>query len=352
VATVTTGQSNWANASARGKARKAGLIDSTRLRQLLQQSPDSIASSIAEFGYQAELNRYADKLSGVDLVETALNHNMDRDLAQVLGFCQGQLKNLVSIYVERFTYQKVKTALRAIRSGVSLEEVASQVLPEQNEMNAPWLELVSTCDTLQDAASALEGTQFGRALSELDASDDLMAYEDALDRHYYASSTKKLREGTTRHPMLLRYFRTEIDHRNVINLFRALRQGMSAEQRNELMLNGGKSITSTFLRQAAEADSEEALLEILRRAPGFDDTGFDEALIASKEKGTLDPIVNILSSQRLNLLSRMNMLNPLSAFPLIYYIESKVLEVQNLRLLVRGKAAGLSDEIIEAHLGL
>jgi V/A-type H+-transporting ATPase subunit C len=230
--------------------------------------------------------------------------------------------------------------------------VASQVLPEQNEMNAPWLELVSTCDTLQDAASALEGTQFGRALSELDASDDLMAYEDALDRHYYASSTKKLREGTTRHPMLLRYFRTEIDHRNVINLFRALRQGMSAEQRNELMLNGGKSITSTFLRQAAEADSEEALLEILRRAPGFDDTGFDEALIASKEKGTLDPIVNILSSQRLNLLSRMNMLNPLSAFPLIYYIESKVLEVQNLRLLVRGKAAGLSDEIIEAHLGL
>ena len=46
------------------------------------------------------------------------------------------------------------------------------------------------------------------------------------------------------------------------------------------------------------------------------------------------------------------MLNPLSAFPLIYYIESKVLEVQNLRLLVRGKAAGLSDEIIEAHLGL
>ena len=97
MATVTTGQSNWANASARGKARKAGLIDSTRLRQLLQQSPDSIASSIAEFGYQAELNLYADKLRGVDLVETALNHNMDRDLAQVLGFCQGQLKNLVSI---------------------------------------------------------------------------------------------------------------------------------------------------------------------------------------------------------------------------------------------------------------
>ena len=147
MATISTGQSNWANASARGKARKAGLIDDTRMRQLLQQSPDSIAASIAEFGYRDELDEYADKLSGVDLVEAALNHNMDRDLNQVLGFCQGHLKGLVSIYVERFTYQKLKTALRAIRSGVSLEIVSSQVLPEQNEANRPWLELVNDSET-------------------------------------------------------------------------------------------------------------------------------------------------------------------------------------------------------------
>jgi len=214
------------------------------------------------------------------------------------------------------------------------------------------LELVNDSETLQDAVSALEGTQFERALTDLDGNDDLMAFEDALDRHYYSSATKKLREGTTRHPMLLRYLRTEIDHRNVINLFRALRQEMPAEKRSELMITGGRAITSTFLRQAAEAENGEALLEILRRAPGFDDSGFDEALIESKERGTLDPIVNLLNSQRLDLLNRMNSLNPLSAFPLIYYIESKVLEVQNLRLLVRGKAVGLPDDVIEAHMGL
>jgi vacuolar-type H+-ATPase subunit C/Vma6 len=46
------------------------------------------------------------------------------------------------------------------------------------------------------------------------------------------------------------------------------------------------------------------------------------------------------------------MLNPLSAFPLIYYIERKVLEVRNLRLLVRGKAVGLPSDVIESHLRL
>ena len=48
-----------------------------------------------------------------------------------LRICQGHLKDLVSIFVERYTYQKVKTALRAIRSGVSDEMVASQVLAEE-----------------------------------------------------------------------------------------------------------------------------------------------------------------------------------------------------------------------------
>ncbi len=350
MATVATGQANWANASARGKSRKAQLIDPTRMRQLLQQAPDVMAASIADMGYRAELDLYADKLTGIDLVEAALNHNMDNDLQQVLGFCQGQLKNLVSIYVDRFTYQKVKTALRAIRCGVSYEHVSEQVLPAENDANQQWLDLVRDSDTLQEAATALEGTQFGKALSSIDADDELVAYEDALDRHYYSSASKKLREGTTRHPMLLRYLRTEIDHRNVINMFRALRQGLSSEERAELTLPGGKAITATFLRQAAEADNEEALLEILRRAPGFDDDGFDDALAKSKERGTLDPIVNVLTTQRLNLLNRMNMLNPLSAFPLIHYIERKVLEVTNLRLIVRGKAAGLEDDVIEAHI--
>ncbi len=34
----------------------------------------------------------------------------------------------------------------------------------------------------------------------------------------------------------------------------------------------------------------------------------------------------------------------------IYYIERKALEVRNLRLLVRGKAVGLPNEVLEAHM--
>jgi len=350
MASVSRGKSNWANASARSKARKAGLIDSTQMRQLLLQEPDAMASSISEMGYRVDLDLYATRLSGADLVEAALNHNMDRDLNQVQRFCQGHLGDLVSIYVERYTYQKVKTALRAVRSGVSDEVVSSQVLPEENEANKQWLEIVKNSNNLSDAVSALSGTKFGKALSSVEDSNNLMALEDALDRHYYHGAIEKLRVGASNHPQLLKYLRTEIDHRNVINLFRSLKQDLSSDKRNELMLQGGHALNSTSLKQAAEAETEEALIEILRRAQNFNDSGFDDALIASREKGTLDPIVNNLVDQRMVILARMSILNPLSAFPVINYVERKACEVSNLRMMIRGRAAGLSDEVIEAHL--
>ena len=342
------GRSNMANASARAKARKASLIDSTRMRQLLQQSPDAIGTSIAEFGYRSEIDLYAGRYTGADLIEAALNHNLDTDFDSVLRFCQGDLKSMVAVYVERFSYQNAKTVLRAIHSGASVEMVASEVLPEENLNNNYWLDIIRNCTTLGDAVNAMSGTSWGLALSKLDADSNLQQMEDALDSSYYNDAIASIR-GSGCHPLLVRYIRNEIDHRNIINQFRGLRQGIAGEDRDAIMIHGGK-IDKAALKAASQAESNETLLDALRRASSFDDTGFEEALQASSI--SLDPVVTLLQEQRRNMMRRFAYLNPISAFPVIHYIESKVLEVQNIRLLVRGKAAGLSDEVIEAHMNL
>ncbi|MDG1525962.1 MAG: V-type ATPase subunit [Candidatus Thalassarchaeaceae archaeon] len=348
MARIGNGRSNMANASARAKARKAGLIDSTRMRQLLQQGPDTIGTSIAEFGYRTEIDIYAGRLSGADLIEAALNHNLDTDFDSVLRFCQGRLKSMVAVYVERFSYQNAKTVLRAIHSGASSEMVAGQVLPEENLNNNYWLDIIRNCNTLGDAANAMSGTPWGVTLSKMDADSTLQQMEDALDSSYYSGALSSIR-GPDGHPLLERYLRNEIDHRNIVNQFRGLRQGITGDDRDTLMIHGGK-INKAALKAASQAESNEAILEILRRAPSFDDTGFEEALQASSN--SLDPVVTLLQDQRRTMMRRFAHLNPISAFPIIHYIESKVLEVQNIRLLVRGKAAGLPDEVIEAHMNL
>ena len=50
------------------------------------------------------------------------------------------------------------------------------------------------------------------------------------------------------------------------------------------------------------------------------------------------------------MMQRMSYLHPVSALPIIHYIAMKVQEVSDLRLIVRGRLAGLSAEVLEAHV--
>ena len=310
---VNSGRSNVANAAARAKTRRAGLIDSTRMRQLLQQGPDTIGISIGDMGYRYEIDLYAPRLSGADLIEAALNLNLDADLETVLGFCQGRLKSTVAVYVKRFSYQNAKTVLRAIHSGADIEMVSGQVLPEENTSNSKWLDIVRNCDSLSDAVAAMSGTPWGYALSRLEADASLQEMEDTLDSAYYRDALDAIR-GPDSPPLLEKYIQVEIDHRNIINQFRGLRQGINGEDRDALMIGGGK-ISKAVLKTASMADSNEGVLEALRRATSFDDSGFEDAIQASAT--SLDPVVTLLQDQRRSMMRRFAHLNPISAFPVI-----------------------------------
>ena len=348
MASVSSGRSNVYNASARAKARKASLIDSTRMRQLLQQGPDSIGASIGELGYRAEMDLYASRMSGADAVEAALFHNMDNDVHQVMSFCHGHLRSLVAIYVERFDYEKAKTVLRAINGGASDEIIESQILPPENSRNAPWLAIVRSTEGLQEAVDSMSGTPWGRTLSKLEGELSLEEMENALDIQYFSDAIKAVKSGKGQ-PQLLKYLRMEIDHRNIINQLRAIRLDTSPEKRSSIVIPGGR-IDASVMKQASQSTNDDDLLEALRRSNSFNDSGFDEALRKSEEMGTLDPFAELLSHQRHALLKKFSHLSPISPFPIIHYIECKALEVRNLRLLVRGKAVGLPDDVIEAHM--
>ncbi|GIT11291.1 MAG: hypothetical protein CM1200mP32_07840 [Methanobacteriota archaeon] len=109
------------------------------------------------------------------------------------------------------------------------------MLPDENDLNVDWLEIARQSETLHDAATAMGGTPWGSAVSDIDSDATLQEYEDALDRHYYHEAISALRTSGQSHSLLLRYLRSEIDHRNIVNLLRALRQKLPAEQRAGLI---------------------------------------------------------------------------------------------------------------------
>ena len=81
---------------------------------------------------------------------------------------------------------------------------------------------------------------------------------------YFADALRavKDKEGS---PQLLKYLRMEIDHRNVINEFRSIRMGMTSEQRQAMIIPGGK-IDAATMKQACVTETDEELIDVLRRS--------------------------------------------------------------------------------------
>ena len=172
---------NTAYVAARAKSRKSSLMDRTRLRQLIQQSPDQLTVAVADNGYRAEIDLYAGHFTGGDLVEAALTHNLQKELSNIMDLCNGRTRALVEVYSGRFRYQNAKVVLRAISNEVDVKKVAHSILPEESEINVPWLKIIEESKTIRDAVEQMRRLPFGKALLAIGEEEGLQKYEDALD---------------------------------------------------------------------------------------------------------------------------------------------------------------------------
>jgi len=339
---------NTAYVAARAKARKANLMDRTRLRQIIQQSPDQMTVAVADSGYRTEIDLYAGHFTGGDLVEAALTHNLQAELTNILGLCNGKVRDLVGIYAGRFRYHNAKVVLRAVVNEVDVKKVAHSILPEESEVNTPWLLIIEESKTLREAVKQMRRLPFGKDLLAIGEDEGLQAYEDALDRHYFKHSMSMLQGGATDVRILRNHLAGEIDHRNIINILEGHAFGLSNEEITQALIPGGRLIKERSFTQVA--NSRDGLLDILRQSNNFDFDGFQATISTSDEERTLDPTITWLRNREIVQMKRMSYLCPISALPVIHYVSVKVQEIEDLRLIVRGRMAGLPTEVLEAHV--
>jgi len=334
----------------RAKARRQKLADRARLRQLINQSVDQLTVAVADLGYRNEIDLYAGKLAGGDLVEAALTHNLEAELTQMVNMTHSSIRPLIEVYTSRFEYQNAKAVLRAIHNEVAVEEVGNSILPELNDVNTPWLKVVESCNDMKSAALLMRRKTFGPALAKVPEDGSLADYEDALDRHYYATSLKTLGDAKGAPARLLRQlFASEVDHKNIVNILEASAVGIENERLVDFLIPGGHLVPKRAFSSIA-ASGRTAMMDLLRNANKFDFSSFETALDEAESSRSLDPVVTWMKRREQAMMQRMSYLHPVSPLPIIHYIAMKVQEVADLRLIVRGRLAGLSAAVLEAHM--
>ncbi|KCZ71343.1 ATP synthase A1, C subunit [Candidatus Methanoperedens nitroreducens] len=324
---------------ARVRAMKSKLIPREMYPKFLNMEIPEITRFIGESEYKKDVDELSKKYSGTDLFEHALNQNLALTYRKLIEVSQNEANILITEYLRLWDIWNIKTILRGKFSGASEDEILEDVV-SGGQLRYRDLSEIVRIGTLEGVIGAFARTPYYPALEGYKG--DLAQIENALDRMYYTNLIKAV--SATGNKLFLKFLRTEIDLKNLKMLFRMKRAGMERDDIIKLLIPGGMELKDSDLTRLASMP----LNEFVR---ALEEYSYWNAI--SDVSGDLTSLVNIeprLDKYGLVYASRISYYYPLSILPILDYILSKKIEVDNLRIIVRGKETSLPEEIIKAHL--
>ena len=331
--------SNYAYVATRARSRRSRLLPAEAYNQLLNLEHAEIARYIQDLEYRREIDRYGSTLSGADLIETALVDNLAKDVGDFLSFSKGTLRDILQVYAEKYRVDNLKNIIRGINQNMDKENLERLVCPINDSDKVLYNKLYDS-KTVEDVASSLEGTNYYNPLKkalESRNSDSLQPLEDALDLIYYKNLVSNQPSGGADVEVYRNFIHLKVDIANIKTLLRMRHRGISAH--NELLIDGG-TLGVDMLSSTQNLDD---LLTSLEGTKYYD---LLEPHLQS-DSVNLNSCVHSLDEYMANKTKRFSYLYPLSVLPVLDYLLKKEREVYNLRAIVRGKQAGLANELIE-----
>jgi V/A-type H+-transporting ATPase subunit C len=346
---ATTG--HYAYATTRVKTRKAFLYPKETYLKLLQMDLPEISRFIEESRYKKEIDELATKYSGIDLIEYALNLNMAREMNEVLSFCEADMKEILGAYLMRWDVWNIKTILRGKNYGAPEDEIKETLVPAGELRMSTLVDLIRK-PGVPDVVDGLNGTKFYKPLyGELDdynKTHTLASMENSLDKAYYANLLTLDIPGTQADELFIGFVRREVDITNIRTLFRLKRQGLEHEKIMDYLVPGGGKIKTEDLKRMAQAPNLEEFINMLKEYPYWNE--LSESVDKYHETKSLNAVEVALTKLLIHYADKFSHLYPLSIAPIIGYVVSKNVEINNIRTIARGKETNLSDEALRNQL--
>lgn len=342
---------NYAYACTRVRAKKRFLLSRDTYSRLLLMDVHEIGRFLGETQYREEMTRYASRYSGAALVEVAVTRNLAATYADILSFTTGHLRDMVGNYLKRWDMFNVKTVLRGKLTGVSDEEIMDTLVPA-GAFSEAYLRTLVGMGSIQEIMDALlQEPSLGitqELAREVVESNRLARLEDHLDRNLYYDLLKVVR-GMTRADELLRDFvRLEVDITNLKVLLKLKAERIPEDRIAKYIIPGGMEFGAEKLRAMAQAEGLQPVIEELEKSSIYED--IKPALESFKEDRRLSGLTIALDRALIYKSEKFAHFYPLSVLPIVNYIVRKKTEVDNIRIISRGKQSGLSNKVIEELL--
>lgn len=320
--------------NARVSAKRAKLLDSSDYEQLVKMEPNEIARKLQEGGYKKDIDELGVRHDGVELVELALMRNISRTMADLIDISPDSLDPVINAFLRRYDILSLKRLLRWKKGGEKgdiedlLVPVGQYTLENMEELAEKSFEEI--CRSIRFKDSDIDYQSF------VEDTEDVRKVERDLDRAYYEEMSRLA--DSLGNMWFKKFIRKEMEYEDLKIALRLKKYGTKREEIEEWLV--GKTRTKCIERVLATKDMEKAISEV-EECEG----------IEFKNGKNIEQVEQTLEIERLKSAFRTLHTEPLGITPVFGYIVAKMVEVKNLRMLIRAKETDIQNlETIRRNL--
>ena len=315
--------------SARIRAMETTLLTAERMDQLLEsRSDEEVSKLLQECGYP-ELDA-----ARPEAMDAALSQTREELLAD-LGDSAPDSR-YIDIFKLKYDYHNAKTILKA----AAMDTDPARMLMDMGRISAETLKAAMDSGELDSLPGTLPEA-IAEAKSVLDTTRDPQLSDIVLDRWMYRDMAQVAE--VTGSSFLRGYVAAQIDAANLRALVRTLRMGKNADFLAGVLFEGGEIESAAVLDLAAGHGGLGEVYGPTRfaRAAEAGEAALKGGSLTEFEKQCDDAVGDYLSGAQMI---------PFGEAPMLAYLAARETEYTNIRILLMGRAAGLSPEVIRSRL--
>lgn len=321
-------------------AREPSLLP-TQLLVELAGAPDlqAVRSRLEEKGYRIE----AAPDGGVDWLraEREMHERICREFSEILQVVPKRARPIVEKLLRYREMVNLKVVVVGLHEGLPKEEIVGRLLPCPMDSTQRF-ELLASAPSVEGLLEFLKGSEYHAALAE--AMEDYRKYGisvlvSAIEKHYWADLWRTALLSREERKSMREIFGFWIDSINLTTALRMREAGVPPAEAERYLILPGYELTLEMVRAVLLAEDIGSAAHAIRT------TAVGDALLRRREglKSAADA-ERILREELLRRCRRSAMRDFFSPCPIVYYILRREAELENVRTLLRMKAAGYPRE--------
>ena len=335
--------SEWAYIVSRIKVMSRKLIPTPEYLKLLNMDLNGIIKYLEETEYKKEIDELAYKYRGLELIEYSLTLNLSRTYRKILRISKGLPREIILKYLKKWDFWNIKNIIRGKKFGFSKEEIEA-TLVIAGEYDEDFYRTLVAREELEDIIKEFKGKPYYPILKKLIEERPLGKYEDELDKYYY-TTLMEIEPKTKDLKIFINFIKMEVDIKNIKTILRLKIEEAKPDEILEKIIPGGYQLKDKEARKLATSEWKE-MIESLKGYWFYEEI---KNLFEQMALSRLEVYLDRMWAKRVIAHSRYH---PISVLPVLSYILLKKIEMDNLRILARGKEEGMGVEDIKEQLVL